>query len=47
MVTQTPILAYYKQNVKIIEKTNSSYYANSKVFLQLRNDELLHFIAFF
>ena len=47
MVTQVPILAYYKQGVKTIIETNLSDYISSGVFSQLGNDELLRPIAFF
>ncbi len=47
MVTKTPILAYYKQNVKTIIKTDSFDYINSGVFSQLGDDGLLHPIPFF
>ena len=47
MVTKAPILAYYKQGVKTIAKTNLSDYISSKVVFQLSDDKLLHFMAFF
>ena len=47
MVTKAPILAYYKQSVKTIVKTNSFDYVNNEVFSQLGNDKLLYPIAFF
>ena len=47
MVTKAPILADYKQGVKTIVKTDSSYYISSGIFSQLGDDELLYFVAFF
>ena len=47
MVTKSPILAHYKQGVKIIVEIDSSYYISSRVFSQLGDDQLLHAIAFF
>ena len=47
MVTEAPILAHYKQDVKTIVETDSSDYVSSGVLSQLGDDELLHPIAFF
>ena len=47
MVTQSSILAHYKQGVKTIMETDSSGYINSKVISRLGNDGLLHPIIFF
>ena len=47
MVTEAPILAYYKQDVKTIVETDSSDYVSSGVLFQLGDDELLHPVAFF
>ena len=47
MVTEAPILAHYKQGLKIIVETDSSDYVSSRVFFQLGEDRLLHPIIFF
>ena len=47
MVTEAPILAYYKQGLKTIVETDSSDYVSSGVFSQLGEDGLLHPVAFF
>ncbi len=47
MVTKTPILVYYKQGLKTIVETDFSDNVNSRVFSQLKEDELLHLIMFF
>ena len=47
MVTEVPILAYYKQGLRTIVETNSSDYVSSEVFSQLGKDGLLNLIAFF
>ncbi len=47
MVTETPILTYYKQGLKTIVKTDSYDYVSSKVLSQLGEDRLLYPIAFF
>ena len=47
MVTEAPILAHYKQSLRIIVKTDFSDFVNSRVFFQLGKDRLLHSIAFF
>ena len=47
MVTETPILAHYKQGLKTFVETDSSDYVSSGVLSQLGEDVLLHSIAFF
>ena len=47
MVTEAPILAHYKQNLRTIIETGSSDYISSEVLFQLGKDGLLHPIAFF
>ena len=47
MVTEAPILAFYKQGLKTIVESDSSDYVSSGVFSQLGEDRLLHPIAFF
>ena len=47
MVTEAPILAHYKQDLKTIVETDSSDYVSSRVFSQLGEDGLLHPVAFF
>ena len=47
MVTQAPILAYYKHSVKTIMERDSSDYVSSGVISQLDNNGLLCFIIFF
>ena len=47
MVTKAPILAYYKQGLRIIVKNDSSNYINSGGFSQLGKDGLLYLMVFF
>lgn len=47
MVTKVPILIYYNQGLKVIVKIDFFEYHNNKVFFQLGEDELLHFVTFF
>ena len=47
MVTKALILAYYKQGLKKIVKTDSSDYVSCGVLSQLGEDGLLHPIALF
>ena len=47
MVTEAPILAHYKQNLKTILETDSSDYVSSEVLSQLIEDGLQYPIAFF
>lgn len=47
MVTEAPILAYYKQGVKIILETDSSNYVCSGVFSQLGYNRLLQPVVSF
>ena len=47
MVIEAPVLAYYKQGLKTIVKTDTSDYVSNGVFSQLSEDKLLHPIAFF
>ena len=47
MVTEAPILAHYKQGLKLIVETDFFDYVSSRVFSQLEEDGLLHPVAFF
>lgn len=47
MVIEAPILVHYKQDLKIIMKTDSSDNVSSRVFSQLGKYRLLHIIMFF
>ena len=47
MVTEVPILAHYKQDLRTIVETDSSDYVSSGVLSQLSKDGLLHPVAFF
>lgn len=47
MVTEALVLAHYKQNLRIIVKTNFFDSVSKRVFFQLGKDELLHYIIFF
>ncbi len=47
MVTEAPILTHYKRGLKTIVETDSFDYISSKIFSQLKEDELLPPIAFF
>ena len=47
MITKVPILAYYKQDLKIILETNFSDYVSGRVFSLLGKDELLYPVALF
>lgn len=47
MFTKAIIFAYYKQDIKIIMKTDLSNYVSSRVFLQLGDNRLLYLVAFF
>ena len=47
MVTEVPILAYYKQGIMTYVETNLPDYVSSRVFFQLGDNRLLHPIAFF
>ena len=47
IVTEAPILVYYRQDLKTIVKTNSSDYVSNRVLFQLEKDGLLHPITFY
>lgn len=47
MITQVPILTYYKQDLQTIVGTDSSNYVSSENFSQLGEDRLLYPVAFF
>ena len=47
MITEVPILIYYKQSLRTIVETDSSDYVSSGVLSQLGKDGLLHPVAFF
>lgn len=47
MVTKASILTYYKQGLKIIVETITSYYINSEVIYHLGEKEIIHFVIFF
>ena len=47
MVTKAPIFTYYKQGLRKIVETNSSYYVSSRILFQLGKGGLLHPVAFF
>lgn len=47
MITKTLILAYYKQSLKTIVKTNLPNYISSRVFFQLGENRLIYLSMFF
>ena len=47
MVIKALIFVYYKQDLKIMIKSDFFDYVNSGTFSQLREDGLLYFFAFF
>ena len=47
MVTEVSILIHYKQGLKTILEIDSFDYVSNGVFSQLKEDKLLHPIAFF
>lgn len=47
MVLEILIFNYYKQDIKIIIKTDSSNYMNNSILSQLDDNDLLQLIVFF